>query len=373
MRPSFTTQVRMTDRTTNSPKSANDEKSVSQQQDDDLEQMQSENKKYTIPKRTPDRPAGGADDERSSRSRDGKSTDGQPAGQQHRLGTHAPHGLAADLAQAADSVQATMDQAQQNVGMAVAMQQMQPPQGLIYNQHQPVYPPAGPGFDLAYLASAQLAAHQSAVAGTPFGGGGYLPSGGYPSQPGGHCNAISTPVASLSEWRGGDEKEHELKMANDAWKKMDDPELMDPAKKPENPDGHPYIAGTMMFKSTTLNPGAVFLGEKGFGRWCETREAVTLEIRNNNNKIDYSEEDVRSSVASEIDRLKDYDDACISDDMPKIMSRHGPYRVTMAAGAALSLIEAEGVTIFRYDPSQGLDDELDFEVEILLPSGRSYP
>ena len=59
--------------------------------------------------------------------------------------------------------------------------------------------------------------------------------------------------------------------------------------------------------------------------------------------------------------------------MPKIMSRYGPYRVTMAAGAALSLIEAEGVTIFRYDPSQGLDDELDFEVEILLPSGRSYP
>ena len=45
MRPSFTTQVRMTDRTTNSPKSANDEKSVSEQQDDDLEQMQRENKK----------------------------------------------------------------------------------------------------------------------------------------------------------------------------------------------------------------------------------------------------------------------------------------------------------------------------------------
>ena len=45
----------------------------------------------------------------------------------------------------------------------------------------------------------------------------------------------------------------------------------------------------------------------------------------------------------------------------------------MAAGAALSLIEAGGVTILRYDPAQGLDDELDFEVEILLPSGRSYP
>ena len=55
------------------------------------------------------------------------------------------------------------------------------------------------------------------------------------------------------------------------------------------------------------------------------------------------------------------------------MNRHGPHRVTMAAGAAFSLIEAEGVTIFRYDPSQGFDDELDFEVEILLPSGRQYP
>ena len=77
----------MTDRTTNSPKSANDAKSVSEQQNDDYEQMQRENKKYTISKRTPDRPVGGADVERSSRSHDGKSTDGQPAGQQHRLGT----------------------------------------------------------------------------------------------------------------------------------------------------------------------------------------------------------------------------------------------------------------------------------------------
>ena len=58
-------------------------------------------------------------------------------------------------------------------------------------------------------------------------------------------------------------------------------------------------------------------------------------------------------MASEIDRLKDYDDFCVLEDMPKIMSRYGPYRITMAAGAALSLIEAEGVTIAATTPRKG--------------------
>jgi len=128
----------------------------------------------------------------------------------------------------------------------------------------------------------------------------------------GPCTATSAPAAPLSQWRGGDEtmeQAYDVKEANDAWKKLDlHRELMGPDKKPANSDGQPYIQGAKMFESATLNPGAVFLGEKGFGRWCETHEAVTLEIRNNNNKTDYSEEDVRSSVASEIDRLKDYDD-----------------------------------------------------------------
>ena len=135
MRPSFTTQVHMTDRTENSAKSAHEAKSVSEQQDEDYEKMQRENTNT----RTPDRlaPHDEPDDERASRSRDGQTTDGQPAGQQHRSGIHAPHALAADLAQAADPVQATIDQAQQNVDMATAMQQMMPPQGLIFSQHQP--------------------------------------------------------------------------------------------------------------------------------------------------------------------------------------------------------------------------------------------
>ena len=44
----------------------------------------------------------------------------------------------------------------------------------------------------------------------------------------------------------------------------------------------------------------------------------------------------------------------------------------MAAAAALSLIEAEGVTLFHFDSANGLDNETDFDVEILLPSGRQY-
>ena len=208
----------MTDRKKNSTTGAHDEKSRSEQQDDEYRKMQKEKANYTIPRRTPDRPAapGEADDARATRSRDAeKTTDGQPAGQQQRSGTHPPLGLAAALEQAADTVQATIGQAQQNVDTAIAMQQMLPPQGLIFSQNQPFYPPAG-GFQQQYpiqnsmalpsLALAQIAAHQSAATSIPFGGGGYLPSGGYPPQPGGPCNATSAPDASLSEWRGGDEK-----------------------------------------------------------------------------------------------------------------------------------------------------------------------
>ena len=44
----------------------------------------------------------------------------------------------------------------------------------------------------------------------------------------------------------------------------------------------------------------------------------------------------------------------------------------MAAAAALCLIEAEGVTLFNHDGTAGLVDEQDFDVEMLLPSGRMY-
>ena len=81
---------------------------------------------------------------------------------------------------------------------------------------------------------------------------------------------------------------------------------------------------------------------------------------------------VRNSIASDIDRLNGFDDSCINEDLPAEMGPNGPYRVTMAAAAALSLIEAEGVSIFHYDPAKGIDNELDFDVELLLPSGRKY-
>ena len=114
----------MTDRKKNSAKGAHDAKSVSEQQDEDYDKMQRENTKFTISRRTPDRPAapGETNDARATRSREAeKTTDGKPAGQQQRSGTHPPLGLAAALEQAADTVQTTLDQAQQNVDAAVAI------------------------------------------------------------------------------------------------------------------------------------------------------------------------------------------------------------------------------------------------------------
>ena len=59
--------------------------------------------------------------------------------------------------------------------------------------------------------------------------------------------------------------------------------------------------------------------------------------------------------------------------LDRVVTSYGPYKVTMAAEAAHCLIESEGVTLFRHDPQQGLCDEKDFNIEVLLPSGRQYP
>ena len=124
----------MTDRQKGSTTGAHDGKGQSEQQDDANKKDQPADgpKNYTIPRRTPDRPEalGGSDDARASRSRDEKTTDGQPAEQQQRSGTHPPHGLAAALAQAADTVQTTIGQAQQNIDMANAMQHAAAPPAL---------------------------------------------------------------------------------------------------------------------------------------------------------------------------------------------------------------------------------------------------
>ena len=85
----------------------------------------------------------------------------------------------------------------------------------------------------------------------------------------------------------------------------------------------------------------------------------------------YNVEDVRSSVASEIERINGYDDACLLEDLPTSSGKYGPYKVTMAAAAALCLIEAEGVTLFNSARGE-IQDEQDFDVEILQPSGRMY-
>ena len=65
------------------------------------------------------------------------------------------------------------------------------------------------------------------------------------------------------------------------------------------------------------------------------------------------------------------DDACLLEDLPTSAGKFGPYKVNMAAAAAFCLVEAEGVTLFNHDNLTGLCDEQDFDVEILLPSGRT--
>ena len=115
------------------------------------------------------------------------------------------------------------------------------------------------------------------------------------------------------------------------------PHLLDPQVKPTHSDGHPCIQGAAMFNSQTLAPGLVFLGEKGAGRWCEAREAVTLLVANSTSEFEYTLEDVRHSVASDTERLSGYDDRRMyprrsAKDLPASMGRNGPYRVTMAAG-----------------------------------------
>ena len=95
-----------------------------------------------------------------------------------------------------------------------------------------------------------------------------------------------------------------------------------------------------MFMSLTILPGTIFVGE----RWCETHEAITVILRNKTSVVSYNVEDVRSSVASEIERIGGFDDKCILEDLPTSAGRYGPYKVNMAAAAALCLIEAEGVT-----------------------------
>jgi len=374
----------MSDRKEDSTTSAHNEKTVSQQQDEAYEQMEKDIANPSRPAHTPDRAAapGEEDAARASRSRDGKkSTDGKPAGQQQRLGTHPPLALSAALAQAADTVQATISQAQQNINMANAMQHAVAPPALMFHQQQSFHPPPG-GHQNQYPMQgnadySQIAApYQPAGLGTPFGFGGN-PLSGFPPQPMGPCTSTSVHTAPL-QWRGGDgdgniESNTSTAEANEMWRQMDNhPHLLDPEVKPAHSDGCPCIQGAEMFKSQTLVPGLVFLGEKGAGRWCEAREAVTLLVTNSTSEFKYTLEDVRNSIASDIDRLNDYDDACILEDLPAAMGPNGPYRVTMAAAAALSLIEAEGVCIFHYDPAKGIDDELDFDVELLLPSGRKY-
>ena len=129
-------------------------------------------KHYTIPRRTPERPSAQeeSDGARASRSRDEKSTDKQTAGQQQRSGAHPPQRLAAALAQAADPVQGSIDQAQQSVSIACAMQHAAVIPSLLSHQQQVFHPPAG-GLPQQYppqsILNALLARHQQPTSHQP--------------------------------------------------------------------------------------------------------------------------------------------------------------------------------------------------------------
>jgi hypothetical protein len=45
----------------------------------------------------------------------------------------------------------------------------------------------------------------------------------------------------------------------------------------------------------------------------------------------------------------------------------------LAAAAAKAMIDAEGVTVIAYDKKKGVRNQRDFDVELLLPSGKPYP
>ena len=135
--------------------------------------------------------------------------------------------------------------------------------------------------------------------------GTYLRVAIHPSR-GGPCATTSTHAAPPM-WRNVDEDfdrvAKEMAAATDQWKKLDDhAQLMDPTAKPPDSNGHPYIPGAAMLESKTINAGTIFVGEKGSGRWCEKREAVTVLVRNKTNKTFYKITDVRSSVATVRDR-----------------------------------------------------------------------
>ena len=202
----------MTDPQKNSTTSAHDKKSVSEQQDEDYDKMQRENTKYTIPRHAPERPTAQeeSDSARASRSRDKKSTDQQTVSQQQRSGAHPPQRLAGALAKAADPVQEGIDQAQQSVDIASAMQHAAATPSLMFHQQQVFHPPSG-GFQQQYPLQSNLnapfsqipAAYLPPATGTPFGFGGYPLTGGFPPQPSGPCTSTSVPTAPLP-WRGGD-------------------------------------------------------------------------------------------------------------------------------------------------------------------------
>ena len=240
---------------------------------------------------------------------------------------------------------------------------------------------------------------------TPPSCGGYPPLGGYPPQQEGTHTTSSSPSAPLL-WRGGEEQRSsslapprwregedqpmtdttynpeqtlaaELDAAATRWQRLDDHQhLMDPETKPQidlGNEGSPLIDGQRLFTSATLNNDLIFVGTKGTGRWALASESVTVYISDRENTTPYTKLEIRESVAAEVEALAGYDGNCVSEDLPEAMRNTGPWKMIMAAAAAKAMIDAEGVTVIAFDKKKGARDQRDFDVELLLPSGKPYP
>ena len=235
--------------------------------------------------------------------------------------------------------------------------------------------------------------------------GGYPPLGGYPPQQEGTHTTSSAPSAPLLwrggegqrsppsaplRWREGEEQpmnntpynpEQDLAAELDAaaarWQRLDDHQhLMDPETKPQitlGNEGSPLIDGQRLFTSATLNDDMIFVGTKGTGRWALASESVTVYISDRENTTPYTKSEIRESVAAEVEALAGYDGNCVSEDLPEAMRNTGPWKMIMAAAAAKAMIDAEGVTVIAFDKKKGVRNQRDFDVELLLPSGKPYP
>ena len=226
--------------------------------------------KYTIPRKlganTPS-PSKGNED-RASRDR-GEAAGDHPT----RSSELAPIQLDQVMAQTADGAAAATNHlasASQNP----LSQGIGPPdafQGQGFLGYQGIWPTSAqsgmhPHTHAGMLHPAPALPQMYPTPGTPFGYGGYPPSGGYPPQPAGPCTSTSTHAAPLL-WRNDDadfeRMAKEMAAATDRWKQLDDhSQLMDPTVKPPDSNGLSRISQEPRCLSPRQSPPARYSSDR---------------------------------------------------------------------------------------------------------------